>query len=71
MHPAFVSVRGEITMSDVTQEMSAAAAHSMPQAEPLVDRIWPHAIVGIALGVTGVWICILAYGFGRLVALLI
>ena len=57
-------------MSDLSQ-MSGAAARSMPQAEPLVNRIWPHAIVGLALAVTGAWICVLAYGLGRLVALLI
>jgi hypothetical protein len=57
-------------MGDFTQKMSAPAAHSVPQAEP-IHRIWPHAIISIGLGVTGAWVCILAYGFGRLLGLLI
>jgi hypothetical protein len=71
MHPALVSVRGEITMSDITQEMSAAAAHSIPQAKSFIHRIWPQAIVGIALTATTVWTCLLVYGFVRLVLVLI
>ena len=71
MRPAFVSVRGEITMSDITQEMRAAAAHSIPQAKYFIHRIWPQVIVGIGLSATTVWTCLLAYGFVRLVLVLI
>jgi hypothetical protein len=60
-----------IKMSDITPDFSAAAARSSPRAEPLIHRLWPQAIIGIGLGVTGAWICILGYGFGRLVGLLV
>ena len=58
-------------MSDIPHETRADA--SVAQApEPFVRRNWlPQAIVGIGLGVTVVWICILAYGFVKLVELLI
>jgi hypothetical protein len=59
-------------MSDITQEMSAAAAaQPVPQATLLIKRICPQAIVGIALSATAVWTCLLAYGFVRLVLVLI
>jgi hypothetical protein len=58
-------------MSDITQEMSAPAAHSIPQAKSFIHRIWPQAIVGIALSATVGWMCLLAYGFVRLVLVLI
>ena len=57
-------------MGDITQKMSAPAAHSGPQAEP-IHRIWPQAIVGIALSATVVWTVILGYGFVRLVTMII
>jgi hypothetical protein len=53
-------------MSDITEEMSAAAP-SVPQAESL----WPQTIVGIALSATVVWTVILGYGFVRLMTMLI
>jgi hypothetical protein len=58
-------------MSDITQETGAAAAHSLPQATGFIHRIWPQTIVGIALSATTVWTCLLAYGFVRLVLVLI
>jgi hypothetical protein len=70
MHPAFVSVHGEITMRDVTQKKSAPTPHSEPQAES-IHQIWPQAVVGIGLGVTAAWMCFLGYGLVRLVELLI
>jgi hypothetical protein len=55
-------------MSDTAHESGTAAANSASAPEPLVHRIWPRAIVGV--GVTVVWICLLAYAFGRLFALI-
>ena len=49
-------------MIDITRETSATA-HSVAPAEPLVHRIWPQAVVGIAMSATVVWTCILAYSF--------
>ena len=58
-------------MKDITHEISAAAANSASAPKPLVHRIWPQALVGVGLGVTVARTCILAYGFVRLVDLLI
>jgi hypothetical protein len=58
-----------MTDIDITQEKTTT--YPLPQIKPLIHRIWPEAIVGIALGVTGAWIGILAYGFVRLIELLI
>jgi hypothetical protein len=57
-------------MSNITQETSPATAHSVPQAEPLVHRIWLQAIVGMGLGVTVAWTCFLGYAVGSLLGLL-
>ena len=51
-------------MSDFIHDVSLSA-------KARLDRIWPQTIVGIALSVTVVWTCVLAYSFVRLVDLLI
>jgi hypothetical protein len=58
-------------MSDITHEISPAAAHLVPQTEPFIHRIWPRAIVGIALCATTLWTCFLGYEVARLVMMLI
>jgi hypothetical protein len=58
-------------MSDITHEISPAAAHLVPQAEPFIHRIWPKAVVGIALSATVLWTCFLGYEVARLVMMLI
>jgi hypothetical protein len=50
---------------DITQEKTTT--HPLPQVKPLIHRIWPQAIVGLALSATTVWTCLLAYGFVRLI----
>lgn len=60
-------VRG-LTVSEITNQENAAVAAPV---KPLIHRIWPTAIVGVGLGITVAWTFILAYGFIRLVELLI
>jgi hypothetical protein len=61
----------ELTMSDITREISLAVAHLVPQPEPFIHRIWPRAVVGIALSATTLWTCLLGYEVARLVMMLI
>src|SRR5262245_28806325 len=58
-------------MSDTAYERGTSAVDAASAPEPLVHRIWPWAIVGVSLAIGVAWICILAYGFVRLVALLV
>jgi hypothetical protein len=56
-------------MSDSSQAVGPAA-QPIPEVESFIQRIWPRAIIGFALGITIVWACMLGYGFGRLIWLL-
>jgi hypothetical protein len=47
------------------------SAASSPAAKPFVHRIWPLAVVGFGLGLTSVWIFVLAYGTIQLIDKLI
>jgi hypothetical protein len=58
-------------MSDIDITQEKTTPHPLPQVKRLIHRIWPQAIVSLGLGVTGVWICFLGYGFIRLIDLLI
>ena len=54
-------------MSEITDQESAAAAASEPAAEPFIHRFWPTAVVCFGLGLTTVWIFVLAYGAFELI----
>jgi hypothetical protein len=58
------------SVSEVTQRVGPATADSV-RAERLIHRIWPGAVVGIGLAATAAWMCVLSYGFLKLVELLI
>jgi hypothetical protein len=52
-------------VSEITNQESTAAA--APAVEQSTHRIWPSAVVGFGLGLTTVWIFVLAYGAIKLV----
>ena len=42
-----------------------------PPREPFIRRIWPPAMIALALGLTVAWAGLLAYGLAKLVVLAI
>ena len=53
----------------VTAPAPTADSRSTPAAQPLLDRIWPQAMIALGLGLTAAWACLLGYGLVSLIAL--
>ena len=41
---------------------------SLAAIRPLFDRIWPPAVIALALGLTAAWVSLFGYGLVRLIA---
>ena len=57
-----------MTINEFTYE--AAPAVNKPSAlaaTPVIQRIWPIAVIVIGLGLTAAWTCLLGYGVVRLI----
>jgi len=46
-----------------------ADSRFVPAAQPLLQRIWPQAMIALGLGLTAAWTCLLGYGLVSLIAL--
>ena len=61
-----------MTINEFTYE--AAPAGDKPSAlaaTPVIQRIWPIAVIVIGLELTAAWICFLGYGLVKLIQLVI
>jgi hypothetical protein len=56
-----------LTMRVITHETRADATDLAPVPESRIHRILPQAMVGIGLGLTVAWVCVLGYGFIALI----
>jgi hypothetical protein len=57
-----------MTMSEITYETAPTVdSPSAPAAIPIIDRIWPIAVIAFGLGLTAAWVCLLGYGVARLI----
>jgi hypothetical protein len=54
-------------MSEITYETAPAVSNSSAAAIPVIDRIWPIAVIAFGLGLTAAWVCLLGYGVVRLI----
>ena len=52
-----------MTMNEFTCEAAPAVDKPLaPAATPVIQRIWPIAVIVIGLELTAAWICLLGYG---------
>ena len=56
-----------LTMRVITHETRADATDLASVPESRIHRILPQAMVGIGLGFTVAWVCVLGYGFIALI----
>ena len=57
-----------MTMNEFTYEAAPAVDKpSAPAATPVIQRIWPIAVIVIGLELTAAWTCLLGYGVVRLI----
>ena len=61
-----------MTISEITCETASAVdVPSTAAATPVIDRIWPIAVIAFGLGLTAAWICFLGYGITKLIWMVI
>jgi hypothetical protein len=57
----------DLTMRVITPETHGDATDLAPVPESRIHRFLPQAMVGIGLGLTAAWMCVLGYGFIALI----
>ena len=61
-----------MTIKEFTYEAAPVVDKpSAPAATPVIQRIWPIAVLVIGVELTAAWICFLGYGLVKLVQLVI
>jgi hypothetical protein len=55
-------------MSEMTYEATPTVDKPPARtATPAIHRIWPVAVIGFGLGLTAAWVCLLGYGFFKII----
>ena len=61
-----------MTMSEFTYEAAQTVDKpSEAAATPVINRIWPIAVIAFGLGLTAAWACFLGYWISKLIEMVI